>query len=126
MYRVSLGFLLSAVSFSQEAAEVKSFNADETKFMEYIIEFGKSYNTREEFEQRLKNFIEMDKYIAEVNAPGSEYTHEAGHNEYSDWSQEQFKKLLGAKQPEDHKKKVVDPDVITEEDNQELNEGRRL
>jgi len=39
----------------------------------------------------------MDKYIKEVNAPNSEYTHEAGHNEYSTWSEEEFKKLLGAK-----------------------------
>lgn len=65
--------------------------------MEYISEFGKNYDTKEEFVQRQKNFIEMDKYIKEVNAPNSEYTHEAGHNEYSTWSEEEFKKLLGAK-----------------------------
>jgi hypothetical protein len=54
--------------------------------MEYIIEFGKNYKTRQEFVEHMANFLEMDKYINEVNAPGSEYTHEAGHNEYSDWS----------------------------------------
>jgi len=93
--------------------------SDEAKFMEYIVEFGKNYKTNEEFKERMKNFIEMEKYINEVNAPESEYTHEAGHNEYSDWSQESFKKLLGAKQPADHKKKVIDSDLIE-------GEGRRL
>ena len=86
----SIGLLLlSVLGLAKELPPTapKAFTKeDEAKFMEYIIEFGKSYSTRAEFEERLLNFIEMDKFIEEVNRPGSGYTHEAGHNEYSDWS----------------------------------------
>ena len=44
----------------------------------------------------------MDQYIQKVNAPDSSYTHKAGHNFYSDWSEEQFSTLLGAKHSQDN------------------------
>jgi hypothetical protein len=69
------------------------------KFMEYMAQYNKSYDTREEFGEHMVNFVAMDDYIASVNMEGSEYTHQAGHNKFSDWSRSEFKKLMGAKHP---------------------------
>ena len=36
----------------------------------------------------------VDDYINEVNAPNSGYTHTAGHNQFSDWKQEEIDRML--------------------------------
>lgn len=38
--------------------------------------------------------MEIDRVIEEVNAPDSEYTHTAAHNKFSDWTREEFKKMM--------------------------------
>ena len=69
----------------------------ELKYMNYLAEFGKVINNLEEFEQRLENFIATDKAIENMNAEGNTWT--AGHNQFSDWSKEEYKSILGAKKP---------------------------
>ena len=38
------------------------------KYMKYLSQQGKSYNSIEEFNVRLENFIAIDKFIEEWNA----------------------------------------------------------
>jgi len=68
--------------------------------MEYLVRYNKSYGTKMEFDSHMINFLDMDDYIQKVNAEDSPYTHKAGHNQFSDWSPQQFQKILGAKQTE--------------------------
>ena len=56
------------------------------KYMNYLSQQGKSYNSIDEFNVRLANFIAIDKFIEEWNALENE-THTVGHNFLSDWSQ---------------------------------------
>ena len=66
----------------------------EFEYMKYVSEWNKSYATREEFETRMARWLEADKFIKMVNAPDSEYTHTAGHNNFSDWTEAEYKKML--------------------------------
>jgi hypothetical protein len=56
------------------------------KYMKYLSQQGKSYNSIEEFNVRLENFIAIDKFIEEWNAQ-EDKTHIVGHNFLSDWTQ---------------------------------------
>jgi len=64
-------------------------------FMKYLSNHGKSYDTVEEWNRRLELFIESHNFIEEQNASGSMYT--SGHNQFSDWSQDEYEAMLGLK-----------------------------
>jgi hypothetical protein len=64
------------------------------KFMKFIATHNKNYATLEEYAIRFGRFVEMDKYIEEVNAPNSGFTHTAGHNKFSDWTKDEFEKMM--------------------------------
>ena len=55
--------------------------------------YNKVVNDVEEFAQRVENFKFIDAFIEEHNASGANYG--AGHNQYSDWSEAEYKQLLG-------------------------------
>ena len=74
---------------------VSALDAIELRFMNYLAKYGKKVQSIDEFEARLANFTKMDKKIQEINS-NSENTWTAGHNHLSDWSREEYEKLLGA------------------------------
>jgi C1A family cysteine protease len=67
----------------------------EREFIQHIAEFGKSYGTKEEYQFRLNLFAEKHAAIAEANAENGSFT--LGHNQFSDWTQDEYKRLLGFK-----------------------------
>jgi C1A family cysteine protease len=67
----------------------------ELKYMNYLAEFGKNMNSIEEFEARLEHFTATDLDIEEINGQNNTWT--AGHNQFSDWSHEEYKSILGLK-----------------------------
>jgi len=66
----------------------------EFEFMKYIAKWNKSYVTREEFKARLGEYLRIDEFIKEVNAPDSKYSHTAAHNKFSDWTEAEYKSML--------------------------------
>lgn len=78
-------------------------------FMQFITKHNKSYLTIEEFAMRFENWLEVDAFIEEVNAPDSEYTHTAGHNKMSDWTRGEYRQLLGSynNKPDDNEPIVL-------------------
>jgi len=56
------------------------------KYMQYLANQSKSYNSIEDFDMRLQNFIAIDKFIEEWNTQ-EDKTHTVGHNFLSDWTQ---------------------------------------
>jgi hypothetical protein len=60
--------------------------------MSYVTQFGKTYTSMAEFEQRLQNFAEKHIFIEEHNA--SESLFKLGHNQMSDWSAAEYKSIL--------------------------------
>lgn len=75
------------------------------QFLAWLNEYGKSYPNQDEFDQRFKNFQANIKAIEEFDIArnalkniGQEITeHELGLNQFADWSNEQYKSILGFK-----------------------------
>jgi len=63
-----------------------------------MTKFGKSYGTRAEFEFRMARFIEAQEAINEFNNMNSTST--TGHNFTSDWTEEEFQRILSYKEVE--------------------------
>jgi cathepsin L len=66
------------------------------EFMRYVSEYGKTYGTKAEFEFRSALFKKELAHIEEQNASG-ENTHTLGVNHMTDWTDEEYNKLLGYK-----------------------------
>jgi cathepsin L len=69
--------------------------AQDYEFMSYVTEYGKTYGTKAEFEFRSALFKQELAHIEEQNASGN--THTLGVNHMSDWTEEEYNKLLGYK-----------------------------
>jgi len=61
--------------------------------MQYITSFGKSYGTVAEYEFRFSQWLVKEDLINEHNSSGSNFT--LGHNNFSDWTDVEYKKVLG-------------------------------
>jgi len=71
-----------------------ALNTVEFEYMNYMAMFNKQHTDVEMFQVRLENFQFVDAFIQEHNASnGATYT--AGHNQFSDWSEAEYKSMLG-------------------------------
>jgi hypothetical protein len=73
---------------------VVTANEVEEAYLKYISKHNKSYGTREEYEFRLSQFARSYKLVKEFNSLG-EGDHEVEINFMSDWTPEEYKKMLG-------------------------------
>ena len=72
-------------------------SAVEYDFINYVATHGKSYGTTEEYAFRFAIFAEKDAEIKLQNAEQSAYR--LAHNKFSDWTAQEFKRVLGYKVP---------------------------
>jgi C1A family cysteine protease len=79
------------------AAAYTEFTAVEQQFINYIVENGKSYGTKEEYEARLANFSQTHEDIMAFNSQNGSST--VGHNQFSDMTTEEKKRFLGYRGP---------------------------
>ena len=75
-------------------AIVATSQANELEFMKYVAQWNKSYGTMEEFEFRRARWTQVDSFVNQVNAPGSDFTHTAGHNHFSTWTEKEFESMM--------------------------------
>ena len=68
----------------------------EQAFVDYLTKYGKSYGTKEEYMFRLSLFSKKLAFIEEFNAADGDH-HHVGLNYMSDWTQYEYKRLLGYK-----------------------------
>jgi len=61
--------------------------------MNYLAKFGKAMNSIDEFDARLENFKATDFSVKTINEYQSSWV--AGHNQFSDWTHEEYKGMLG-------------------------------
>ena len=65
-------------------------------FIKHVAEHNLSYATVEEFNARKEIFAAKDALIAEINAdPANTFT--VGHNQFSTWTDSEYKRVLGFK-----------------------------
>merc|ERR1711957_821732 len=69
---------------------------EEMMYMKYVTEWGKSYGTKAEFEFRLDQF---KKTLNKMALHNSDNAHKStiGHNQFSDWTDAEYKRLLSYK-----------------------------
>lgn len=88
------------------AALVGAVSAFDAEFMMFVAEHGKSYGTVEEFEFRMNLWKETD---AVIKAHKSD-SYELGHNHMSDWTSDEYSRLLGYK--EHLREDVQEPTIL--------------
>ena len=86
------------------AASATLLTEDDFNFMHYLARFNKFYETTEEYADRQILWKNKDNIIKAHNADETQ-TYKLGHNDFSDWSHEEYKVLLGYK---------PDPNVVRE------------
>lgn len=63
--------------------------------MQWMSKHNKNYTDVTEYQLRHEIWLIMDEFVTEVNSKDSAYTHTAAHNEFSDWTREEFGKMMG-------------------------------
>lgn len=76
-------------------------------FIQYVTEYGKSYSTKAEFKLRQAQFMKTVYKIAEHNSNETN-THTTALNSFSDYSEEEWKKMLGYR----HQERTQEPTVL--------------
>jgi C1A family cysteine protease len=75
----------------------------EMAFMNFLAHHNRSYGTREEYTFRLNIFAQKTKVIAEHNSQNSaDNDHQLEVNQFADWTEHEYKKLLGFKRHHGH------------------------
>jgi C1A family cysteine protease len=82
----------------------------EREFIQHISTYGKSYGTKEEYLFRLSLFAEKHAAIAEHNSMNGSFT--LGHNKFSDWTDAEYKRLLGFKKGNKRMVKATQPTIL--------------
>jgi len=72
---------------------------EEMAYMKYVTEWGKSYGTKAEFHFRMEQFKNTMKKMAAHNEDNAAKS-TVGFNQFSDWTEAEFKKMLGYKKVE--------------------------
>lgn len=100
MKSFAVAALLGAVNAHFLGHHMELMTDADYKFMAHVVEFGKSYGTRAEYEFRSEIFKQNLKEIDAINADPS-VTHKVGINEFSTWTAEERKNLVGYKKIND-------------------------
>jgi len=82
-------------------------------FIDHVSKFGLSYGTNEEFVFRQEVFLTADAEYKTINA-NKNNTFVVGHNQFSTWTKDEYKKLLGNHIPADYE---LDNVVVLPESN---------
>ena len=95
---------MKTFAFAAIAGAASAASQMELEYMNYIAKFGKALHSIEEFGERLVHFVKTHEFIQENN--NSDAKHVAGHNQFSDWSHDEYKSILGLKREELHMPRV--------------------
>ena len=85
-------------SYDQSTQLYQAFTAQDQEFVKYVSEYGKSYGTKEEFEFRSTQFKDNLGAIMMHNSMNGN-TYQLGLNEFADYTESEYKRLLGYKAP---------------------------
>ena len=95
---------MKSFAFAAVAGVTSALNSAEFEYMQYVAKFNKVSNDVQEFQVRMMNFANTEKFIQAHNQ--SNATHTAGHNQFSDWSHAEYKSMLGYSRSETATKNI--------------------
>jgi len=87
-------FALAALLGAASAVDMEVENA----FLAYVAQHGKSYGTEEEYKFRLNLYSQRVAFVREHNAKVSGEEATVGINHMADWTDSEYKRLLGFRQ----------------------------
>jgi len=93
----ALGALATYQSNEGSNLFLSEFHSDqEIAYNNYILEWSKSYGTKAEYRFRFETFR---KTMGSIEVHNSNYskTHTAGLNKFADWTEAEFKNIMGLK-----------------------------
>jgi C1A family cysteine protease len=80
------------------AAATSALSQTQINFMKWVVDHQRSYNTVEEYTFRYKQYLMKDAKYKAMNKILTTST--VGHNDFSDWTDEEFQNMLGYKAEE--------------------------
>ena len=86
-------FVIAALGAVVSAEEL---TAEFLHYINYVAKYNKSYDSVAEFDMRKDLYLKTHAFIEETNRSGNS-THVAGHNKFSDWTEEEFKSVLNGR-----------------------------
>jgi len=92
----------------------ESLSLMEQSFIKHMSDYGLSYGTKEEYNFRFEIFKKKDLENQEINN-NPENTFTVGHNQFSTWTDEEYKAILGYRGP-----KTLEGEEFTELDESNL------
>lgn len=89
---------LFAISSTPQATNMISIQDNDAIFSRYITTYGKMFGTKEEYEFRKEQYF---KNLAKINEALEENaTYTLGENLFTDWTPEEYRRLLGYRKVE--------------------------
>ena len=85
-------FIISALA---ACAQAFSLTQVELRFVHHLAEHNKQILSLDDYATRLTRFQQIDDLIELHNESPLSAQFLMGHNKFSDWSEEEFRKLLG-------------------------------
>ena len=85
--------LTSALASLASAIQLDQGRSDEIRFNSWAAQHNKGYKNSEERTQKYAAWLKKDRAYDEINK-NQENTFVVGHNHFSDWTDEEYKKLL--------------------------------
>jgi len=86
------------------------------EFVQWVSKHGKSYPTVEEYTVRFANWIKKNEWLVNHRATAVDATYTVDHNQFSDWSEEEFQAILTGKVDEadlaDHSNDADESDYV--------------
>ena len=89
---------MQSIAFAALTSAAAAMSTDNLDFANYAARFNKFYENTEEFMARFERFVHHHRLINEHNATKANFT--LGHNQFSDWTDEEYKAILGYNQGE--------------------------
>ena len=84
---------------------VSAVSTMEFEYMNHLAKFGKNLGDVEEFHTRLAIFSAKDAEYKQINATEKNFT--VGHNQFSDWTHEEYGALLGLREAHHQDQTVI-------------------
>ena len=92
---------MKSYAFAVLASAAAAISADTLEFVNYAARYNKAYDVVNEFKSRSELFEQNHKLISEHNSTkGQNFLF--GHNQFSDWTDEEYQAILTYKVPENY------------------------
>ena len=107
---------MQSIAFAALVSAAAALSADELEFANYVARFNKVYEDMEEFAIRFKRFLYWHRVINEHNYSNESKNFTLGHNQFSDWSNEEYAAILTLKGSDDMNHEYRDYNNVLDSD----------